>query len=100
MIEGRAARMRILNDIAETQRQTTAILNTNDAQKRLAQFQGPITWLGVDDRLQETERWRRSAMKHSGTFGWIEQAPEMKAWLRDDCVQPVLWLNGKPGAGI
>jgi hypothetical protein len=100
MVEDRAARTRILDDIAERQRQTAAILDSTDVQKRLAQLQSSTLWLAVDDRRQEAERLRRSTSKHSGTFEWIGKVPEMKSWLNDDDSVPTIWLNGKPGAGM
>jgi hypothetical protein len=99
MVEDRAARIRILDDIAERQRQASAILDDNDSQKRLLQLQSSTSWVAVDDRRQEAELARRSAMRHAGTFDWIGQVPETKSWLRDDDSEPILWLNGKPGAG-
>jgi hypothetical protein len=100
MVEDRAARTRILDDIVERQRQAAALLDSNDAQKRLVQFQSSISWLATDDKRQEAERSRRSIMRHTGTFEWIGQVPEMKSWLTDDNSEPSVWLNGKPGAGI
>jgi hypothetical protein len=55
--------------------------------------------VAVDDKRQEAELARRSDMRLAGTFDWIGQGPETKAWLRDDDLEPILWLNGKPGAG-
>jgi hypothetical protein len=100
MVEDRAARTRILDDITEKQRQAAATLDDSDTQKRLLQLQSSTSWLAVDDKRQEAERSRRSAVRHAGTFGWVEQEPEMKAWLKDDDSEPFLWLNGKPGAGV
>jgi hypothetical protein len=100
MVEDRAARTRILDDITERQRQAATTLDDSDTQKRLLQLQSSTSWLAVDDKRQEAERTRRSAMRHAGTFEWIGQVPEMKAWLKDDDSVPVLWLNGKPGAGM
>jgi hypothetical protein len=100
MFEDRAARVRMLEDITERQRQTTAILESNDIQKRLIQLQSATSWLAVDDKKQEAERIRRSTMRHAGTFGWIVQVSEMISWLKDEDSDPTLWLNGKPGAGM
>jgi regulator of extracellular matrix RemA (YlzA/DUF370 family) len=100
MVEDRATRTRILDDIIERQRQAVVILDSNDIQKQLVQLQSSTSWLAVDDKKQEAERSRRSTMKHSGTFEWIGQVPEMKAWLKNEGSEPTLWLNGKPGAGI
>jgi hypothetical protein len=100
MVEDRAARTRILDDISERQRQAAANLDFNDAQKRLVQLQSSTSWLAANDKKQEAERSRRSMMKHPGTFEWIGQVPEMKSWLKDDSLEPILWLNGKPGAGM
>lgn len=63
-------------------------------------MQSSIFWLAVDDKKQEVERSRRSIMKHFGTFEWVGQVLEMKSWLKDDDLEPILWLNGKPEAGM
>jgi hypothetical protein len=99
MVEDRAARIRILDDIVERQRQALANLDDNDFKMRLLQFQSSTSWVAVDDKRQEAELARRSKMRLAGTFDWIGQVPVMKAWLRDDDSEPILWLNGKPGAG-
>lgn len=99
MVEDRAARLRMLEGITESQRQTMAVLKSNEEINRLTQFHSSISWLGVDDKKQEAERSRRSGRKHSGTCEWVEQVPEMKAWLEDNNLEPVIWMNGKPGAG-
>ena len=100
MIEDRAARSRILDDIVERQRHTAAILDSNEKSNRLAQLQASVLWLAADDKKQEAERLRRSGMKHPGTCAWIAQVPEMKSWLQDDSLDSIIWLNGKPGAGM
>ena len=100
MVEDRAARTRILDDIARRQRQSAANLDSDDIQKRLVQLQSSTSWLAIDDKSQEAERERRSTMRHPGTFEWIENVTEMKSWLRDDESEPIVWLNGKPGAGM
>ncbi|KFY96266.1 hypothetical protein V498_02776, partial [Pseudogymnoascus sp. VKM F-4517 (FW-2822)] len=99
MVEDRATRLQILEGITESQRQTTALLESNEEINRLAQFHSSISWLGVDDKKQEAERSRRLGRKHSGTCEWVGQVPEMKAWLEDNNLAPVIWMKGKPGAG-
>ncbi len=100
MLEDREARSRMLEDIAERQRQTTAILESTEQNNRLAQFQNSITWLAADDKKQGSERSRKSMSRHSGTCEWIGRVPVMKKWLEDHSSEPVVWLNGKPGAGM
>lgn len=100
MVDDRAARTRILDDIVERQRQAATILDDNDAQKRLLQLQSSKSWLAVDDKRQEAEQARRSAMRHAGTFEWIGTVPDIRSWLKDDHLEPTIWLNGKPGAGM
>ncbi|KAH7355162.1 hypothetical protein BKA65DRAFT_581895 [Rhexocercosporidium sp. MPI-PUGE-AT-0058] len=99
IVEGRAARSRMLEDIAERQRQTAGLLKSNETVNQLVQFHSSLSWLAVDDKKQEAERSRKSGRKHSGTCEWVGQVPEMKAWLQDNNSEPVIWLNGKPGAG-
>lgn len=36
---------------------------------------------------------------HRGTCEWLFDRNEFKTWIADDSARPVLWLNGKHGAG-
>lgn len=94
MVEDRAARTRILDDIAERQRQMAVLLDLTDAQIKQLQLQSSKWWLAVDHQKQEIERDRRSTMKHAGTLEWIGQVPEMKSWLEDDVSEPICGWTG------
>ncbi|KAH7364600.1 hypothetical protein BKA65DRAFT_141598 [Rhexocercosporidium sp. MPI-PUGE-AT-0058] len=37
--------------------------------------------------------------RHPGTCEWLFQHKNFQSWAREDSVSPVLWLNGKHGAG-
>jgi len=50
------------------------------------------------ERQQETHRATRLVCKDSGR--WLLDDSRFKDWLSPDyCSKPLLWLNGKPGAG-
>jgi hypothetical protein len=66
---------------------------------RISRLQDVINWLSVEDNTQEKEYERMIRSRHDGTCEWIHEVPELKAWLKDDTRNQLLWLSGKPGAG-
>lgn len=66
----------------------------------IARFQHSVQWLAADDVAQEAECERMSRRRHDGTCEWINKLSQMRQWLKDDTKDSLLWLSGKPGAGI
>jgi hypothetical protein len=68
--------------------------------RKIAQLQHAIAWLAVDDKAQENEFERISRRRHDETCEWVIQEPSMKSWMKADIRHQILWLSGKPGAGM
>lgn len=55
-------------------------------------------WLSFANN--ETRHEDASADRHPGTGTWLLQDEKFQAWFNSDyCIEPLLWLSGKPGAG-
>jgi hypothetical protein len=90
-------------DIAEAR--TWRIQAQEDIEKREkqrcgCQLQDTITWLAVDDRLQEDELYRLTERRQEGTCSWVLKNPRLAAWIDEKDDESVLWLKGIPGAGM
>jgi hypothetical protein len=58
-------------------------------------------WLSAADceAQQDRNRRTRSICANAGT--WLLNHPRFREWInRDHCTNPLLWLNGIPGAGM
>jgi hypothetical protein len=99
ILEAKDSRRRLQEDIQQRQRHSAELLDQNEKVARITQFQHAVTWLAVDDKAQQTDYERIQNRRHDETCKWIMTQPQIVAWLRDDSKYPVLWLNGKPGAG-
>jgi hypothetical protein len=62
-------------------------------------LQEAITWVAVEDRLQEDELDRLSDLRQPGTCEWILRTPHLESWINSPGDNTILWLNGIPGAG-
>ncbi|KAL8303462.1 hypothetical protein RB597_005051 [Gaeumannomyces tritici] len=57
-------------------------------------------WLGSADMEAVHERHVTARAWSSKSCNWLAQDPVFKDWFDSDfCTMPLLWLNGKPGAG-
>ena len=100
IVESAESRTRLQFDIEQRQKASTKALERNEKIARIAMLQSSMEWLAADDMLQETEYERMSRRRHDGTCEWINRLPQMRNWLRDDTRNSLLWLSGKPGAGM
>lgn len=100
MVEAREARESVQYEIERRQKESIEALERNEKNERIARLQHSVEWLAVDDTLQETEYERMSRRRHTGTCEWIDGLSQMRKWLKDDTKHSLLWLSGKPGAGI
>lgn len=99
IVEGKEARVRQQEEVLQRQKRDLEILERDKAAERVVQLQHSLEWLSNDDKIQEAEKERLSIRRHDQTCEWVTKEPKMKAWLKDDMKQPILWLSGKPGAG-
>ncbi len=100
IVESAESRARLQLDIEERQKVSTEALERNEKNERIARLQSSVEWLAVDDIVQEIECERMSRRRYDGTCEWIDKLPQMKNWLRNDTKYSLLWLSGKPGAGM
>ena len=56
-------------------------------------------WLAVVDDDQEEQLHRFSDKRLSGSCDWILATDQVRSWIDDDEIDPVLWMTGIPGAG-
>lgn len=100
IVEAKESRVKLQYDIERRQKESNEALELNERNDKIARLQHSIEWLSVDDTAQETEYERMFRRRHEGTCEWIERLPQINNWLKDDTKHPLLWLSGKPGAGI
>jgi hypothetical protein len=63
-------------------------------------IQAIMSWLKLEDSLQEDEMDQQLDCCHPATCNWIVHNAKINAWMKQDDHQKVVWLKGKPGSGI
>ena len=63
------------------------------------QLQAVLSWLAVEDHLQEDDLSRLHERQYPSTCAWIIQTVQVREWMANPCKRPILWLWGKPGSG-
>lgn len=59
-----------------------------------------IDWLAAADTEVDKIAFSEARIDTPDTGRWILDQPEIKSWMdTGDASYPVVWLNGKPGAG-
>jgi hypothetical protein len=99
IVEAKEARRKVQEEMQERQKREKESIERNERSSRIAQLQHSITWLSVDDSIQENELDRISRRRHDETCQWVAKESSLKSWITDDTKSHLLWLNGKPGAG-
>jgi hypothetical protein len=99
IVESKKSRNRAQEEIQQRQRKDMENLELSEKNTRISHLQHSLAWLTVDETIQEAELERISRRRHDKTCEWITKESRMKAWLKDDAQNMLLWLNGKPGAG-
>jgi transposase len=100
IVEAKDSRARLQYEIERRKKESNEALERNEKNERIARLQHSVEWLSVDDTVQETEYERMSRRRHDGTCEWIYRVVQMNNWLKNDTKHPLLWLSGKPGAGM
>jgi hypothetical protein len=75
-------------------------IERREKQRKEQQLHYVIGWLAVDDLLQEEEFDRLSERRQDGTCAWVVSSSQLKAWNEDGNSEPIIWINGIPGAGM
>jgi hypothetical protein len=99
IVESKESRNRAQEEIQERQRKDRERLEDAEKHTRISHLQHSVAWLNVDETIQEAKLERISSRRHDKTCEWITKGTRMKAWLKNDVQNVLLWLNGKPGAG-
>jgi hypothetical protein len=74
--------------------------STDRARQLQAKIQKVLGWLGTDDTLPADILERRIRGYLPGSCDWFAQHKATQLWLGDSAKNPLLWLCGKPGAGM
>ena len=71
----------------------------NKERKRLASYvREAVAWFGAsEDQDEHYIRYSRACSVVDGH--WALEEPSIVSWLDQSRENPVIWLNGKPGAG-
>lgn len=99
IVETNNSQSKLQNEIQQQQKSGNEMLDINEKNMKIAQLQHSVAWLAVDDKVQEIEHERHSHRRHPETCQWLMSEPKLKAWLDSNTKLPLIWLNGKPGAG-
>jgi hypothetical protein len=100
IVEAKDSRSRLQEEILQRQKQSLMLLEQNETNAGNSRVKDAVAWLSVDDRDQEEHYERVSRRRHDETCKWIMRENRIDSWVRNDTKYPVLWLNGKPGAGM
>jgi len=88
-------------DIVEARswrRQAEAAVREREKKAKIAQLQGAIDWLAIDDP-QENDLDRLLQTICPDTADWISSNEKIKSWIFHDEGQSMMWLKGIPGGG-
>jgi hypothetical protein len=97
--ESKASRSQHQEEIKRRREHSLMLLEQSETEARISRKRHAIAWLSVDVRDQEEHYERISSRRHEDTCKWVVRQSHMESWIRDDVKNPLLWLNGKPGAG-
>jgi hypothetical protein len=99
IVEAKNSQATLQNEIQQRQKFSNEMLDVTEKNLKIAQLHHSVAWLGVDDKLQEIELEKHSHRRHPETCQWLISESKIKAWIENNTKSPLLWMNGKPGAG-
>jgi hypothetical protein len=73
---------------------------TDLIRRHQAKIQKVLTWLGTTDALPADILERHLRDYLPGSCDWFPQHEATQLWMGDTAKNPLLWLCGKPGAGM
>jgi hypothetical protein len=97
--EAKGMRTKLEDEIHQGRKLSMEMLERTERNNRIIQLQHSLDWLSVNDKVQEMEYERLSNRRYDQTCQWVTSATQIKAWMKKDTKCPLLWINGKPGAG-
>jgi len=98
--EARVSRFQLQEEIQQRQNNSFVLIEQNETAAKIARLQHAVAWLSIDDRDQEARYERVSRRRHGETCKWVMRESHVESWIINDSRQPILWLSGKPGAGM
>jgi hypothetical protein len=98
--ESKESRSRLHEEILQRHKYSLQLIEHNEVSARIARMQHSVTWLSVNDGDQEIHYDRISGRRHDETCEWVMKQSEMQCWRGNGAKDPILWLSGKPGAGM
>jgi hypothetical protein len=69
-------------------------IDRRESERRDRQLQDCISWLMVNDHIQEDDLERISQRRQVGTCEWILSSVHLRSWVENQNEEPVLWLKG------
>lgn len=86
-------------EASNTRRKIDEEVEKSEQERSSSHLQAVLSWLAVDDRLQEDDLWRLNHRRFPDTCQWLFNAPQYQTWLMSKGKYPILWLWGIPGSG-
>ncbi len=74
-------------------------LDLREKERISAQLQETLTWLSVEDRLQDDDFDSLCQRRVPGTCDWILKNRKFRLWANDNTKSALLWIWGIPGSG-
>jgi len=99
IVESKASRSHFQEEIKQRQMRSLMLIEQSETEAQLARKRHAVAWLSENVRDQEEHYERISSRRHDDTCKWVVRQSQMEVWMRSDRKAPLLWLNGKPGAG-
>jgi hypothetical protein len=97
--QSKTSRCAIQDQLQRAQKKELEQLKDKEEDTRQLHLRHSISWLSIDEKIQETEYERTARRRHSNTCEWITDHHLYKSWIEDDNLHLCLWLDGKPGSG-
>jgi hypothetical protein len=98
-VESKTSRSQFWEEIKQQQKRSLMLIEQGDTEAQIARKRHAVAWLSEDVRDQEEHYEQISSRRHDDTCKWVFRQSQMESWMRSDRKAPLLWLNGKPGAG-
>lgn len=99
IVESKASRAQHQEELKQQQEHALMLLEEREKEAIISRKRHAVAWLSVDVRDQEEHYERISSRRHDETCKWVMRQTGMESWMRNHSRSPLLWLNGKPGAG-
>lgn len=89
-----------ISEAVERRRLDAQRWDKQEVEWRATKLRVVMCWLGPDRTPPEDELDKISRDCLPGSCDWVINHPNIKPWLVDDKSNALVWLHGKPGAGM